>query len=65
MCSFWDKEKTSPFGEVFLAQKEGFEPSHALYTSTPLAGEPLRPLGYFCMMPLKYDSIVRRDCQEI
>ena len=38
-----------------LAQKEGFEPSRALYTPTPLAGEPLRPLGYFCM-PLKYDS---------
>ena len=31
-----------------LAQKEGFEPSRALYTPTPLAGEPLRPLGYFC-----------------
>ena len=32
----------------FLAQKEGFEPSRAFYTPTPLAGEPLRPLGYFC-----------------
>ena len=31
-----------------LAQKEGFEPSRAFYTPTPLAGEPLRPLGYFC-----------------
>ena len=32
---------------VFLARKEGFEPSHAVQASTPLAGEPLRPLGYF------------------
>ena len=31
-----------------MAQKEGFEPSRAFYTPTPLAGEPLRPLGYFC-----------------
>ena len=31
----------------FLAEKEGFEPSHRLSQSTPLAGEPLRPLGYF------------------
>ena len=30
-----------------LARKEGFEPSHVVWTSTPLAGEPLRPLGYF------------------
>ena len=34
---------------LFLAQKEGFEPSRAFYTPTPLAGEPLRPLGYFCI----------------
>ena len=32
-----------------LARKEGFEPSHVVWTSTPLAGEPLRPLGYFRM----------------
>ena len=30
-----------------LAEKEGFEPSRAFDTPTPLAGEPLRPLGYF------------------
>ena len=36
-------------GRSALAQKEGFEPSHRLSQSTPLAGEPLRPLGYFCM----------------
>ena len=30
-----------------LAEKEGFEPSHPLPRSTPLAGEPLQPLEYF------------------
>ena len=30
-----------------LAEKEGFEPSRQLSHPTPLAGEPLRPLGYF------------------
>ena len=33
---------------LFLAQKEGFEPSRRFTQPTPLAGEPLRPLGYFC-----------------
>ena len=32
---------------VFMAEKEGFEPSRQLPHPTPLAGEPLRPLGYF------------------
>ena len=31
-----------------LAEKMGFEPMHHVYLrSTPLAGEPLEPLGYF------------------
>ena len=30
-----------------MAEKEGFEPSRRLSQPTPLAGEPLRPLGYF------------------
>ena len=50
---------------LFMAQKEGFEPSRAFDTPTPLAGEPLRPLGYFCTLPLKYNSIARQLCQEI
>ena len=33
----------------FMAEKEGFEPSRQLSHPTPLAGEPLRPLGYFSM----------------
>ena len=49
----------------FMAQKEGFEPSRAFYTPTPLAGEPLRPLGYFCTMLLKYNSMAHRLCQEV
>ena len=32
---------------ICLAEKEGFEPSLRLSHTTPLAGEPLRPLGYF------------------
>ncbi len=35
--------------KALSAEKEGFEPSHRLSRSTPLAGEPLRPLGYFSM----------------
>ena len=31
----------------WMAEKEGFEPSRQLSHPTPLAGEPLRPLGYF------------------
>jgi hypothetical protein len=29
-----------------LAEKEGFEPSMGVKAHTPLAGEPLRPLGH-------------------
>ncbi len=32
-----------------MAEKEGFEPSLRLSHTTPLAGEPLRPLGYFSL----------------
>ena len=35
---------------LFMAEKEGFEPSRQLSHPTPLAGEPLRPLGYFSML---------------
>ena len=30
-----------------LAEKQGFEPWRPFAEPTPLAGEPLRPLGYF------------------
>ena len=33
----------------FLAQKAGFEPALQSSHTTPLAGEPLEPLGYFCI----------------
>ena len=57
--------KKPPLWVVFpLAQKEGFEPSRALYTPTPLAGEPLRPLGYFCTL-LKDDIINQGPCQAV
>ena len=32
-----------------MAQMERFELSHRLSQSTPLAGEPLEPLGYICI----------------
>ena len=35
-----------------MAEKEGFEPSRQLTQPTPLAGEPLRPLGYFSIYNL-------------
>ena len=35
-----------------VAEKEGFEPSRQLPHPTPLAGEPLRPLGYFSIWKL-------------
>ncbi len=37
------------------AEKPGFEPGLRLSHTTPLAGEPLRPLGYFSMSS-KYES---------
>ena len=33
-----------------MAEKEGFEPSLRFCHTTPLAGEPLRPLGYFSVL---------------
>ena len=42
------KKATAFKNRRFLAQKEGFEPSRGFWPPTPLAGEPLRPLGYFC-----------------
>ena len=46
-----NKKALNPLGHkaFLLAEKEGFEPSHGSTPSTPLAGEPLRPLGYFSM----------------
>ena len=35
-----------------MAEKERFELSLPLSSTTPLAGEPLRPLGYFSMIQL-------------
>ena len=40
----------------FLAEKKGFEPLRAFYTPTPLAGEPLRPLGYFSESIIHYEA---------
>lgn len=45
----------SPF--FVLAQKAGFEPALRLSHTTPLAGEPLEPLGYFCNVSKEKFSI--------
>ena len=53
------KRKTLIFlrkSRSFLAEKEGFEPSLRLSHTTPLAGEPLRPLGYFSKLKTKYST---------
>ena len=47
------------------AQKEGFEPSHRYQRSTPFPGEPLQPLGYFCLyqcltIQLLYKVVLKR-----
>ena len=47
----------------FLAEKEGFEPSLRSSRTTPLAGEPLRPLGYFSMP--KDDLYMHRVSENI
>ena len=39
--------KNTLLGVFYLAEKEGFEPSLRYSHTTPLAGEPLEPLGYF------------------
>ena len=43
-----------------LAEKEGFEPSPRFSHATPLAGEPLRPLGYFSKKAKHLSFIWRR-----
>ena len=47
-ASFFVKIIRTPFGVlIILAEKQGFEPWRPFADPTPLAGEPLRPLGYF------------------
>ena len=42
------KTAANPIVRGGVAQKERFELSRCSSHPTPLAGEPLRPLGYFC-----------------
>ena len=45
-----------------MAEWEGFEPSRAFWTPTPLAGEPLRPLGYHSNSDVwERDSLVWKE----
>ena len=47
--SFYATKKGHLLVSFIVAEKEGFEPSLRLSHTTPLAGEPLRPLGYFSL----------------
>ena len=56
--------------ESRMAEKQGFEPWLRFSRTTPLAGEPLRPLGYFSVcriliafLMLDYDSTRVGQCQ--
>ncbi len=50
------KTMNTVFMVFFLAEKEGFEPSHRLPQPTPLAGEPLQP--YLGTSPNKNCSVL-------
>ena len=59
-CNY-KKERTETLYQSFspfMAEKPGFEPGRRLSHPTPLAGEPLRPLGYFsiCIWRRERDS---------
>ena len=50
LLSVVKQKRTSEFACPFcLAEKQGFEPWLRSSRTTPLAGEPLRPLGYFSL----------------
>ena len=50
LLSVEKQKRTSEFACPFcLAEKQGFEPWLRSSRTTPLAGEPLRPLGYFSL----------------
>ena len=48
-CGQRKKPCNAVVARLFYAQMERFELSHRLSQSTPLAGEPLEPLGYICL----------------
>ena len=50
------KRKDPPVFRRISAEKPGFEPGLRLSHTTPLAGEPLRPLGYFSKPKTKYST---------
>ena len=47
MWNFKTKNPEISMDFGILAEKQGFEPWRPFAEPTPLAGEPLRPLGYF------------------
>lgn len=65
-----EKARSARIG-LGLAEKQGFEPWLRFTRTTPLAGEPLRPLGYFSTAEIcdkrfcqpAYNTIRRGRCQ--
>ena len=55
-CGQRKKPCNAVVARLFYAQMERFELSHRLSQSTPLAGEPLEPLGYICICGFSSDA---------
>lgn len=64
-CHSLDTKITEPRVQtrLCLAEKQGFEPWLRFTRTTPLAGEPLRPLGYFSIGLPDYTNTSRERCQ--
>ena len=48
-----------------LAEKQGFEPWLRFTRTTPLAGEPLRPLGYFSVPKLFCLHMIAQSARDV
>ena len=63
--SFWQKEKypdSIKIRVLLWRRRRDLNPRGVFRHPTPLAGEPLRPLGYFCK-PLRYTNTAGATCQ--
>ena len=54
----YTQKRDAPKDISFLAQKTRFELVLRFSHTTPLAGEPLEPLGYFCIA--QYSSLIQK-----
>ncbi len=53
------QQKEHPIGCSFVAEKVGFEPTHRLPQSTPLAGEPL--IATWVLLRIKFSMLAERE----